>query len=529
MGMACVTAFAAMTCSKRGLEMAYNQLPYLAIFLPAVLIAYKLTPAAYRKYTLLASSWIYFYLCSQYLLLYLVGTTVFVYLLGLAMEKFPLKSAPRKALCGIGIAGLFGTLLYVKYTNFFIKIINTIGSAGTGWHNIPGLHILVPIGISFYTLEAVSYLLEVDWGRAGSDHDFCRVALFLGFFPQTMEGPIARYQDTAMQLTQGEDLHLNNIRDGAIRIVWGLFKKMLIADRLNTAVGTLFTNYTQYHGSMIAISGVFYALQLYMEFSGVMDIVIGSAQMFGIKLPENFRQPFFSQTAAEFWRRWHITLGVWCKTYIFYPVTTSDAAKKWNKFARKKYGKYIAKVTISAMALAPVWMFNGLWHGPQWNYIFYGIYYLVLLELEEVLEPVKKGFYKKTGLSKDSWFWHLFRILRTWLIIFTGEMFFRANGLRAGLAMFRSIFYQFHISSMWDGSLLKLGLDAWDFAVIILGTATVFVYDLLKEKDIHVWELVSQKKTPVRWALVYCLVFAVVIFGAYGAGYQKVDLIYAGF
>lgn len=509
--------------------MGYNELPYLALFLPAALAAYQLTPSAYRKYVLLVFSWLYFFLCSHLLLIYLVGVSLAVYLLGRAMGRTDRRSFRRKLFCGAGIAALFGGLLYVKYTNFFIRILNGIGSRSGLWGGIPAKKILVPVGISFFTLEAVSYLLEVCWGRAEAERDFCRVALFLGFFPQTLEGPIARYQDTAMQLTKGEGIRLENLRDGAVRIFWGLFKKMLVADRLNTAVGTIFNNYTQYHGAMTAISGVLYALQLYMEFSGVMDIVNGSAQMFGITLPENFRQPFFSQTAAEFWRRWHITLGVWCKTYLFYPVTTSGLTMRWNRYARKKWGKYAARIGISALALTPVWLFNGLWHGPQWNYIFYGIYYLVILLLGEILAPARQAFYAATGFHEDSAFWKLFRILRTWVIIFIGEMFFRANGLRAGLFMFRSMFREFRLRSLWDGSLLALGLDRWDYAVIVLGTAAVFVYDLLKEKNRPLWEIISTKKTPVRWTFAYCLIFAVIIFGAYGSGYQKVDLIYAGF
>ena len=509
--------------------MGYNELSYLLLFLPAALIVYQVTPARYRKFVLLAFSWLYFFLCSRLLIFYLLGTTVGVYLLAIAMYRVQEAASRKKLLCAAGVAGLFGVLLYVKYTNFFIRVLNQLGAGNSGWQEIPAVKILVPIGISYYTLEAVGYLLEVYWGRQKAERSFVRVALFLSFFPQTMEGPIARWQDTAMQLTEGHGLTSENLRDGSVRILWGLFKKMLIADRLNTAVNALFTNYTQYQGAMTAVSGIFYALQLYMEFSGVVDIILGSAQMFGIRLPENFRQPFFSQTASEFWRRWHITLGVWCKTYLFYPVTTSRLTMRWNRFARKKCGKYVARIGVTAIALTPVWLFNGLWHGPQWNYIFYGIYYLVLLWLEEVLVPVKKAFYDKTGFSSSHTFWHLFRILRTWIIIFTGEMFFRAAGLRAGLEMFRRLFQGVHLSAIREGGLLQLGLDRMDYRVIVLGTAAVFVYDLMKERKVPVWEAIVQKRKAVSWTLVYCLIFAIVLFGAYGPGYQKVDLIYAGF
>lgn len=213
----------------------------------------------------------------------------------------------------------------------------------------------------------------------------------------------------------------------------------------------------------------------------MMDVVIGFARLFGIVLPENFRQPFFAQTASEFWRRWHITLGVWLKTYVFYPVTTSKAVMKWNCYARKKYGRYAANVGTSFLALAPVWLFNGLWHGPQWNYIFYGIYYLVILMIEVILEPVKKTFYTRTKIRSTGAVPTAFRLVRTWLIIFTGEMFFRADGLRAGLDMFRRMFQNFGAERLWNGALLGLGISRADWAAVIAGTAAVLIADLLQE------------------------------------------------
>ena len=181
------------------------------------------------------------------------------------------------------------------------------------------------------------------------------------------------------------------------------------------------------------------------------------------------------------------------------------------------------------MSLTPVWLFNGIWHGPQMNYIFYGIYYLVILMIGEMLEPVKKAFYAKTGFNKNNVFWHTFRILRTWVILFTGEMFFRANGLRAGLNMFKRIFQNFQLSVLWNGGLMSLNLDHHDYLVIVIGILLVLIYDILQEKGVKVYDVLSRQKTPVRWACVYLLFFAIVILGAYGTGYDKVSLIYAGF
>ena len=254
-----------------------------------------------------------------------------------------------------------------------------------------------------------------------------------------------------------------------------------------------------------------------------------SGQMFGVRLPENFNQPFASKSAAEFWRRWHMTLGVWFKTYVFYPVSVSPFMRKWNKFGKKHVGKYMTKLVGSAIALFPVWLFNGLWHGPQWNYIFYGMYYFVILLLEVACEPLKEKFYAKTGTSETTGWWNVLRIAKTWIIIFTGELFFRANTLTAGFSMFASIFRGFAPERLWDGTLLRMGLDLADYSIIIAGCIVVGIVGHLREKKKLSLDQIAGMRLPARWGLYYALIFAVILFGAYGVGYQQVDLIYAGF
>ena len=514
--------------------MCYNSFLYLGAFLPAALVLYQLTPEKYRKYTLLVFSWGYFFLLGRFLVLYLILTSVFVYVLGLLIgrkkENEPpgVRKARRARLATFGILVLFGILLTVKYSRFAAGTINSIRLA----HARTPLRILkiaVPVGISYYTLEAAGYLLEVKWKRIKPERNFAKLALFLGFFPQIMEGPIARYQDTADQLVTGKSLQSTNLRDGSVRILWGLFKKMVIADRLNTLVATFYNYHANFSGVMTVTAGIAYTLQLYMDFSGTCDIIIGSAQLFGIRLPENFRQPFFSQSASEFWRRWHISLGVWLKTYVFYPVSVSKLSMRWMKFSKERFGKYISRVGEAAIALFPVWLFNGIWHGPQWNYLVYGMYYFVLLLLETMLEPAKTEFYRVLGLRKDALFFRVFRTVRTLCIIVLGEMFFRADGLKTGLSMVKSIFGAPQFSMLSDGTLLHMGLDRGDFVAIFLGTVIVIVYDCLREKGIRPEELLQNRSVALRWSAYYALIFAVIIFGAYGPGYQQVDMIYAGF
>lgn len=372
-------------------------------------------------------------------------------------------------------------------------------------------------------------MADVYWGRIKAEHNFGKVALFLGFFPQIMEGPISSWNDTADALWECRPVRSENLTKGIIRIAWGLFKKIVVADRLSVLVAAIYDDYTSYHGVMIVVVAIAYTLQLYMEFSGCMDIVIGSGNLFGVDLPENFRQPFFAGNASEFWRRWHITLGAWLKAYVFYPVSVSGLVKKWNHFARKHVGKYLTKMGIFAMTLFPVWMCNGLWHGAQWNYILYGMYYFVILLAGEAVAPVREMVLERFHLDCHALYWRVPQILKTWMIIFTGEMFFRAEGAAAGFHMFRSIFQGFELQKLWDGTLLGMGLNAADFAAVGFGILIVAVADILKERKLLNWDKLQEMKLPVRWILYYGLIFVVLLLGAYGTGYQQVDLIYAGF
>ena len=430
---------------------------------------------------------------------------------------------------GAGILCLLLILAFLKYYNFFVMNINNIlGMAGVNL-SLETKTFLVPVGISFYTLQAIGYMVDAYWEKAEVYWHPGKTALFLGFFPQIMEGPICMYGQTAEELYKGNPVKLENLSYGSRRILWGLFKKMIIADRLNFLVKGIFENSAQYHGIMILIGAVAYTVQLYMEFSGCMDIILGSGRMFGITLPENFRQPFFSKNAAEFWRRWHITLGVWFKTYVFYPVSVSSAVKKWNKFGKKHLNRYITKLGISAMALFPVWLCNGLWHGARWNYIFYGMYYFVILLAGIAVEPLRDKVLKKWNINPKAVWFRCGQILKTWVIIFTGEMFFRADSMKMGIEMFRNIFNGTGMECLKNGTLFSFGLDLGDYCAVLAGCVVVMIVETVKEKKISEENEIQKWIFPVRWALYYGLIFAVVVFGAYGIGYQQVDMIYAGF
>ncbi len=528
---------------------SYCSVGYCAVFLPIVVILYSITPKKFRWIPLLIASYVFFCLISGGLVLYLLFTTICIYLTGLwissqnekckaviksqdsADSKAIKKTFQKKQRAVIAIVIVIHILLLavLKYLKFFTGNINELFSLV---HipvtiNIP--EIAAPIGISFYTLQAISYIADVYRKKIPADRNLGRVALYMSFFPLIMEGPICRYSDTAHQLFKGEHVNQTNLNFGIQRLLFGLLKKLVVADRLNALVETVFNDFNDYNGTVAAVAAVCYTCQLYMEFSGTMDIVIGSAEIFGIKIPENFSQPFFSKTISEFWQRWHITLGTWFKDYIYFPVSMSASSKKLTKNARKKIGNYYGPMLVSTLALFCVWFCNGMWHGSGWQYIFFGMYHFVLITGGNLIKPAVKNTNKKLGFKPSHPAYKAVQIVRTSILVCIGEMFFRANTLPDGFVMFNKMFTAFSFKTFTDGTLLDLGIDIKDYIIVFVTVILVFVIGLIKENGKSPRVLIADQKLPIRWTIYFALIFYIIIFGAYGKGYVPVDPIYAEF
>jgi len=517
---------------------------YLMFFLPAALILYSLTPARGKRYILLLGSLGFFFLISGKLVAYLLLTILCVWGFGQWLAKIhrdrdaavkaaekPERKAIKQAYLVrsrwvLGLAALvhIGTLLVLKYSGFFIENVNAL----------LGLQLAVPayalpIGISFFTLQAFSYLFDVYRGTQEADRNILRIALFLSFFPQIVEGPICRYSQTAHQLWDVKAITYDNLALGLQRILYGMMKKMVVADRLNMFVEAVFADYAQLEGGIIAIGALCYTVQLYMDFSGAMDAVTGTAQIFGVTMPENFQRPFFSRTISEFWTRWHISLGTWFKDYIFYPVTMSKPMKQLTSAARKRIGNYYGPLVAGSVALFCVWFSNGLWHGAAWSYIFFGMYHFVLILTENLTAPGAKWMRQKLHIRPDSRGFRLFQMLRTGLLVVIGELFFRAEGLAAGLSMFFKMVTNFRFSTVSAELFKTLSIDPMDFVIVGITLMIVFAVSLMNERGIIVRNALQKQHVAVRWAVLYALIFYIIIFGAYGKGYVPVDPMYANF
>ena len=528
---------------------SYFSIAFLVIFLPVCLILYSLLPQKLRKYFLLAASYGFFWLVSGKLVIYLLLTTLSIHYFGLWLDRIHrtrneavkgVEKAERKEIkkrflkqsrwvLAFAIVLHIGVLLTLKYSPFFTTNLNAVFTMLKLPLQLQVPSYLMPIGISFFTLQAVSYLIDVYRETIPADDNIFRLGLFMSFFPQIVEGPICRYDQTAQQLWEVKGIEYHNLSLGLQRVAFGLMKKLVIADRLNPLVKEVFANYADYEGGVIALASLCYTIQLYMDFSGTMDAVMGIGQIFGVSMPENFKRPFFSKTISEFWMRWHISLGAWFKDYIFYPVTMSKPMKKLTTASRKKLGNHFGPLLAGAVALFLVWLCNGLWHGAGWNYIFFGMYHFGFILLGNIVAPAVKWLHRKCHINPEWFGYRVFQIIRTGILVVIGEMFFRASTLQAGFAMLRQMVTNFRFATL-NGDLLKqMGVDWKDMGIVLVTILIIFAISVWNEKGVIVREALAKKPVVVRWAVLYALILFIVIFGAYGAGYIPVDPIYANF
>lgn len=530
------------------LLVAFFSVGYLFMFLPAVALAFCLAPRRARRMVLLGASYVFYWLVSGTLIAYLLATTLSAHYFGLWLDRLlrgrdeALKALPRdqrkplraqwqrkiRGVVALAVVLHVGVLALVKYSGFFLGNVNALMEAvGLSLRlRIPAY--LQPLGISFFTLQALSYILDVCRGTQKADDNLPRLALFIAFFPQIVEGPICRYGDTAARLWDVGPMNLDDVKLGLQRILYGAMKKVVIADRLNRMVGALFKTPDAYGGGFVALAAVCYTVQLYMDFSGSMDAVCGTAQMFGVAMPENFQRPFFARTISEFWQRWHITLGAWLRDYLFYPISTSGPMKALTLKARKRLGNHYGPLLAGAAALFLVWLCNGLWHGAGWNYIFFGMYHFALILSGSLAAPLLRAAGDRLRIDGERLPWRIARTLRTCALVVIGELFFRAETLGAGLHMFGRMVSDFSFSAK-TAALRELHFDRYDAVIVLVTLAIVFAVSLVNERGASVRAWLKARPTAVRWALLYALIFYILIFGAYGHDYDAVIPLYANY
>ena len=522
------------------------------LFLAIVLILYYLIPKRFRWMLLLVFSYVYYAMADVRYLIFIGVTTLTTYAAGVFIEnsreksdsylklnketltkeeKKARKAALKKKIGRILLACMlcnFGILAVMKYTNFTITNINHV----LGWFHwateLSRVDWLLPLGISFYTFQSMGYIIDVYRGTARAEKNPLKFALFVSFFPQLIQGPISRWNDLSESLFREHPFDLKTVSFGLQRILWGYFKKLVIADRMLVAVNTLINSPEEYKGAYAFAGALFYAFELYCDFTGGIDITIGIAQALGITVTENFQRPYFSKCIKEYWNRWHITMGSWFTDYIFYPISVCKPMLKFTKFSRKHFGEVIGKRMPVYVSCLVVWFATGVWHGAAWNFIVWGLMNCVVILISQELEPLYRKFHERFPRLQGSFGWKSFQIVRTVLLMSSLRMFDCYRDVPLTFKMFGSIFTTMNWGEMLSTGLWNLGLDAWDWGILLAGLIIVFTVSMIQRSG-SVREKIYARPFAMRAAIWYVLFVLILVFGHYGLGYDASQFIYNQF
>lgn len=379
-------------------------------------------------------------------------------------------------------------------------------------------NVLLPMGISFYMFQSMGYVLDVYRGSIHPEKNPFKLALFVCYFPQLVQGPISKYQELMPQLLEQRRYNGKQVSFGLQRMLWGYFKKLVIADRI--AVAVLALKGPEHTGLAFLVLSCFYAIQIYGDFTGGIDIAIGLSEALGITLPENFVRPFFSKNIAEYWRRWHITLGQWMKEYVFYPVSVSAPMRRLSKSARKKWPKLGKRLPVYAATFA-TWFCTGIWHGITPNFLLWGMLNCLVIVISEELTPLYQKFHSRFPWKNKPWY-GAFEMLRMFLLM----NLIRIVDLFPNIGeYFRRLGTVFTSASV---PFLELGLGVVDYGILICGCAVMLCVSIIQEKKGSVRQLLWQR-AGLRYAVILGLLLAVLLMGSYGIGYDAGNFIYNQF
>lgn len=517
-------------------------------FASVLLTAYYLAPRRWQWPLLLAASYGFYALADWRYLFFLLVTTVSAYLMAVRLEDIageqkrylqthPALTREEKRACKAGfkarkwrwllacLALNIGILAVTKYTNFVIRNVNALlhGAA-----RLQTVDLLAPMGISFYTFQAMGYVIDVYRGKQTAERNLFRLALFVSFFPQMVQGPISRYGGLSRTLYAGHSFDGKTVTFGLTRVLWGYFKKVVIADRIITGVTTLIQHTDAYTGAYVFVAMLFYAFELYCDFTGGVDITIGLAEAMGIRVAENFHLPYFSKNSKEYWNRWHITMGAWFTDYIFYPVSVCRPMLRLSKLSREHLGQAIGKRVPVYLSCFVVWLATGVWHGAAWNFIVWGLMNFAVIMASQELEPLYSRFHARFPVRGKAPY-EAFQIIRTFLLMSCIRMFDCYRDVPLTFRMVGTMFTRFRFSVFTDGSLLAIGLSGSDYAVLLAGFAVVLGVSLFQARHGSVREALYARPRAVCYGAMALLLVAILIFGAYGEGYDSTQFIYNQF
>ena len=473
------------------------------IFLAVTVGLYYIIPVKFRWLVLLfASLGFYWIICDNSIIAFsiLIGMSLLSWLLCLLMDK---KDGGRKPILVISLLFIALPLLAFKEFGY---IFNTF------FHKSTPFWWIAPIGFSFYTMQLIAYVSDVYQKKTEPEKNYLKFLLFVSYFPQIIQGPIPRHKQLGTQLIVGHKFDENKFVKGFMMILWGFFLKLCIADKAGIAVDTIFDNFPTYQGFYVLVGGILYSFQLYADFLACSSFAKGFSELVGIDIIDNFARPYFAVSVKDFWRRWHISLSSWLKDYIYIPLGGN------RKGAFRKYLNILITFAVS-----------GIWHGGGFKFLFWGLMHGLYQIFGELLNPVKKGLKKALHIKDDSQVLRLIQSVWTFFLVMLAWIIFRADNLKTGLSMIKSMFTVPNVWIFTDDSLFSLGLVWKEVIVLLVCLGVLLAVGIIKEKGIAIRDNILKLNIAVRWGIYLALIVFIVIFGTYGFGFDAQAFIYGRF
>ena len=487
--------------------MLFNSTEFM-IFFPVTLILYWIFPNKYRYICLFIASYTFYMFWNPKYALLMGTSTVVTFLSGVLIEKLRYKRTVVAFSFIINLA----ILIFFKYFDFLLQNINIVLSAFNIKLIEKPFDIILPVGISFYTFQALSYTIDVYRGEIKSEKNIIKYALFVSFFPQLVAGPIERSKNLLIQVDNLDKIKrfdYERITEGLLLMLFGYFQKMVIADRAAILVDTVFNSYYEYNSMALILAAVFFAIQIYCDFGSYSLIAIGTAKVMGI----NFNTPYFARGIKEFWGRWHISLSTWFRDYLYIPL----GGNRCSKF-RKSFNILVT------------FLVSGLWHGANFTFIAWGAIHGIFHIIEELLKPIKEKYLNKFNVKTSAFSFLVLEIIITFIIVDLAWIFFRAETIHDALYYIHRIFTRIDLWALFDGTLYNLGLNIFEMNILIIGLFILISFDLVKYiRKKSIFEFLNKQNLYFRWFVMLFLIFYIIIYGKYGVGFDPKQFIYFQF
>ncbi len=479
-----------------------------AFFVLILLLAYYILPKKARPYVLLCGS-LFFYCCfSLKYLPFLLFTAVSSFFCAKA-----LGIVRRKKLLIFGcVAANFAVWFVVKDLQWAFHLADRALSVIGIDFSMPLLNILVPVGISYYTLQALGYVFDVYRGTTTAEKNFFKYLLFLSYFPAIVQGPISRYNRLMPELANTKPFCFDSVRGSLVLVLWGVVKKMVIADRLGIFVDNVFDDFWELQGIILYLGAVGYAFQLYFDFSGCVDICRGVSGMFGIDLANNFDRPYLARSVKDFWGRWHISLSSWLKDYVYIPLGGN------RKGTLRKYANLLITFLVS-----------GLWHGAGLQFVLWGALHAMYQIIGQATQNIRRKASNLLGVREGSFSQRLFQTLITFHLVTLAWIFFRSDGIGNGLRYISNMFATPCWSYLFNDDLFHFGVDVVHFRLLVVHIAVTLYIDAHTASQHHALTGLTRQHILVRWVVYWILLLDIILLGVYGSGYDLGGFMYGGF